>query len=88
MAKIVGIHTVRDFNTWKPLYDADEPRRSQAGMRTLKISTGKCEPNRVYMYWEVNDMNTFEKMLHDPELKKKMQEAGVTSPLDYCVMEA
>ncbi|MCH8331543.1 MAG: hypothetical protein IH946_09225 [Bacteroidetes bacterium] len=87
MAKIIATHKVKDFSTWKPLYDGDEERRSGAGIRTISVKQGTNDPNMVYMYWETDNPDKVTEMMQDPDLKAKMEEAGVEGPIDFCILE-
>lgn len=78
-------HDVKDFASWKPIYDADAPRRINAGFKELAVGTKSDNPNSVYMIWE-GDPAPLEHMLKDPELKAKMEEAGVISPPQFMVI--
>jgi hypothetical protein len=85
MAIIILNHDVKDFASWKVHYDADADRRINAGFKELAVGTKSDNPNAVYMIWE-GDPATLEKMISDPELKEKMDEAGVISPPEFVVI--
>jgi len=44
-------------------------------------------PNKTFMYWEVDELGVLEQMLNDPDLKVKMEEAGVIGHFDYCILD-
>lgn len=52
MAIIILNHDVRDFASWKPIYDGDAARRENAGFREIAVGTKSDNPNKVYMIWE------------------------------------
>ena len=85
MATIILSHDVKDFTSWKPVYDADVARRINAGFKELAVGTQSDNPNRVFMIWE-GDPKAVEQMLQDPTLKEKMDEAGVISPPDVTII--
>ena len=85
MAIIILNHDVKDFASWKPHYDADSDRRINAGIKELAVGTKSDNPNKVFIIWE-GDLAPLEKMLNDPELKEKMDEAGVISPPEITVI--
>ena len=82
MAFVIAKHKVQDYNTWRPHYDGDISRRSAAGIKDIKVFTAEDDPNDVTMYWEVDNTDSVKQMVDDPELKAKMQEAGVVSELN------
>ena len=46
---------VRDFNTWKPAYDAHQPVRNDAGLTEKYLLRSADEPNEVVILFEVQD---------------------------------
>jgi len=87
MATIILSHDVKDFAAWKTHYDADSARRVSAGFRELAVGTASDNPNKVYMIWE-GDAGAIDPMLQDPELKEKMQLAGVVSALEVIIVNS
>ena len=85
MAIIILNHDVKDFALWKPIYDADAARRINAGFKELAVGTDAANPNKVFMIWD-GDPAPLGDMLKDPELKQKMQEAGVISVPEVTVI--
>jgi hypothetical protein len=85
MAIIILNHDVKDFASWKHLYDADVDRRINAGFKELAVGTKSDNPNTVYMIWE-GDPAILDKMMSDPGLKEKMDEAGVISPPEFTIV--
>ena len=85
MAIIIVNHDVKDFASWKPHYDSDVDRRANAGLKELAVGTKSDNPNSVYMIWE-GDPSGLEKMMKDPELKAKMDDAGVISAPEVIVL--
>jgi len=79
MAHAILSHTVKDYDAWRPIYDSDEPRRTEAGIRTIEVFRDSENPNNVFLYWEVDDPEKVKHMMHDPEIKELMEKAGVTS---------
>jgi len=85
MAIIILNHDVKDFAAWKPYYDGDSSRRINAGFKEIAVGTKSDDPNKVFMIWE-GDPAPLGDMLKDPELKAKMDEAGVVSPPEITVI--
>ncbi len=72
-------HTVADFDSWKPLFDADESERKAAGMLGHHINRGMENPNDVTVYIAVSDVAKAQQFATSPRLKEFMHKAGVTS---------
>lgn len=79
MATIFLRHSVADYNAWRPVYDADRPRRDEGGLREVGVFRGADDPNSVLVVWVADDVSGFQAMMESDDLKEKMQEAGVTS---------
>ena len=72
-------HKVADYSAWRPVYDADAPRRAEAGLKEVGVYRDADDENMVLIVWETDDTNAFKAMMESPELAEKMKEAGVTS---------
>ncbi len=79
MATLIVNHRVKDYATWKPLYDQDSARRAGAGMREIAVGEKAGDPGNVYLVWHVEDPAGIQAMMQDPELKARMAEGGVIS---------
>jgi len=87
MATVILSHRVNDFNTWKPFYEADKPRRDATGINEIAVGQKSGDPGLVYMIWDVKDPAALQKMVSDPELAKVMKEAGVISAPELVIIE-
>jgi hypothetical protein len=87
MAIIIMSHDVKDFASWKPIYDADVERRTSAGFKELGVGTQADKPQKVFMIME-GDPAGIDSMMQDPDLEEKMREAGVISPPEITVINA
>lgn len=87
MATIIMSHDVADYAAWKPVYEADSARRDEAGFKELAVGTASDNPNKVYIIWD-GDQAIMDKMLQDPDLKARMEEAGVTSAPEVTIINS
>lgn len=87
MAIVILKHKVENFKKWKPYYDNDRERRQKAGLKEIICGQDSEEPNMVYMIFESNDPSQVRKMIHDPELKEVMDEAGVIERPELIIIE-
>jgi hypothetical protein len=85
MAIIIMSHDVKDFASWKPVYDADVERRTNAGFKELAVGTQADKPQKVFMIME-GDPAGIDSMMQDPDLEQKMQQAGVVSMPEVTVI--
>lgn len=85
MARVIVFHKLKDFHAWKPAYDADAERRNSVGLKQVSLEQGRIDPNTCIIEWEIDNPAVIEGMMGDPELRTKMQEAGVEE-MDYYVV--
>jgi hypothetical protein len=77
MSIVILNHRVKDFKTWKPFFDADRQRRTDAGLKEIFVATLADDPNEVQIAFETNDVAKAQKMMESPDLHKYMEDAGV-----------
>jgi len=71
-------HTVKDFDAWKKVYDEGEGMRIEAGMTKLAVCRDMDNPNKVYVFNKIADVEKAKGFAADPKLKEAMQKGGVT----------
>jgi hypothetical protein len=76
-------HKVADFNKWKPAYDENQSARKAFGLKDLHLWRNSENPNEVVLSFEVGDLAKAKQFAASPELKAKMQEAGVLGAPDF-----
>ena len=50
-------HKVKDFATWKPVYDAHAPKRKEAGLTERQLLRGNDDPSQVVVLFEAQDLS-------------------------------
>ncbi len=86
MATVITTHKVRSYEEWRPYFDADSERRSSVGMTNETVYRSANDPNEVTIMWETDNPSVLDQMMSDPELKNKMEEAGVISEPNFSVL--
>ncbi len=71
-------HQVRDFAKWKPFFDRDEPRRKSSGSKGSRVFQNPENPNDVFILFEWDTLENAKKFGMSEDLKKVMEQAGVT----------
>ena len=78
MASFVIVrHKVRDFKTWKPVYDAHKPKRAEAGLNEKHLFRSVDDPNEVVLLFEAQDLTRAKAFGSSADLRHKMEEGGV-----------
>ncbi|MFQ5675533.1 MAG: hypothetical protein ACE5G1_06505, partial [bacterium] len=48
-------HKVADYSAWRPVYDADEPRRNEAGLKEIGVYRDADDENMILLVWETDN---------------------------------
>ena len=88
MAIVIASHKVKDFNVWKPFFDADAKRRKEMGVKEIKNSHKADDPNDIFFIWEVDDPVKFKELADkDQGLHEIMAKAGVIGGMNITVLK-
>jgi heme-degrading monooxygenase HmoA len=77
MASMLVQHTVRDYSTWKTVYDSVKGLRTANGELSDQIFHDASNPNRLTILFKWNTLANAQKWAQSPELKAAMVKAGV-----------
>ncbi len=83
MAKVFLNHPIADYAAWRPVFEADAPRREAAGMTNVIVLRDADNPNSIWLVGD-GDPDKVNAMMQDPDLAAAMQESGVTGPPQLC----
>lgn len=75
--RVSVITKVKDYKTWRWLYDMEEKNRKNAGMEQLQLGLNHNDPNEVFMLIAIPDIAKARELMEHPGLEKKMQQSGV-----------
>ena len=88
MVTVIIEHEVKDFDEWKPVFDADEANRSKAGLENKGLYKSVKNANDVTMIFEVSDPGgVVDSYMNNPRLREDMKKAGVVSAPQVSVLE-
>ena len=76
---------VKDFATWKPIFDAHAAKRREAGLADRHVLRGSEDPNEVVVLFEARDLARARAFASSEDLKETMMRAGVQGrpDIDY-----
>ena len=77
MVKVILSHDVANFQNWKKGFDAGEPLRQQAGMKTIGVYNDIENPNHVTIIADFPNKEAVTRFINNPNLKNEMKSAGV-----------
>jgi len=75
-------HKVADFAKWKPVYDAHEPSRQNAGLKEEHLLRNADDPNEVILLFSTEDLDKAKAFTASDDLRQEMQKAGVSDKPD------
>ena len=76
-------HTVADYAKWRPVFDADLPKRRAGGATgTQQVYRDQANPNEITLVMEWDSAENAQKFLHSPALAETMKNAGVIGAPD------
>jgi hypothetical protein len=76
--------TVADYAKWRPLYDAHQPARDEAGLTNCHVRSTAQNPNEVFVACEMADLAKAKAFAASRSLADAMKRAGVVGkPVFY-----
>ena len=73
-------HPVKDFATWKGVYDSAQPIREKAGVTGAEVFQDSADPTKVVIIHRFPSIEAAQSFLTNPGLKEAMMKGGVTAP--------
>lgn len=87
MPAVLIRHRQQDFETWKAAFDDHESFRRAHGARSERVFRNADDPNETLVLLEWDDLDAARAFSQSPELREKMQEAGVTGPPEVVFLD-
>jgi hypothetical protein len=72
-------HSVKDYDKWRLIFDADSSRRRANGLSEIAIEREADKPNNINVVLMASEIEKAKTFTMDPELKEVMDKAGVNS---------
>jgi quinol monooxygenase YgiN len=72
-------HEVKDYDTWKAVYDNHSAQRKEAGIVELFVKKDVNNSNSITIFSEVTNLENAKAFMSSTSLKEAMKDAGVTS---------
>ncbi|HIA75697.1 MAG TPA: hypothetical protein EYN92_04625 [Dehalococcoidia bacterium] len=76
----IATHSVKDFETWKTVFDQFEPVRQKSGERSAVVLRHSDALNLVSVINTWDTIETVQALFVREDLKTGMAEGGVTAP--------
>jgi len=87
MAYLLIRHKVRDFNAWKPMYDAHLADREAAGLRELYLLRNVEDMTEVVVLLEAENLGKARAFASSEDFRQRMERAGVVDQPDVSFLD-
>jgi quinol monooxygenase YgiN len=85
---VIITHEVKEYASWRKVYDADETNRRAAGMKVWGVYADMENPNLITIIGTFPSAAAVEGFVASPKLKEAMDKGGVISKPDVKVLTA
>ena len=85
---VIVTHEVKEYTSWRKVYDADEPNRKMMGFKVLGVYRDAKSPNWVSIIGTFPNAGAVDAFMASPKLKEAMENAGVLGKPDVKVLTA
>jgi hypothetical protein len=82
MAYLLVRHKVADFSTWKRVFDSHSAAQKEAGLIVEKVLCNVDEPDEVFLWFEVTDMEKARAFVTSAEVPEAKGQSGVVDEPD------
>jgi hypothetical protein len=87
MVTVIVSHECKDFSEWRKAFDAHEEVRAKAGFKISGVYQCVEDSNYVVLLGEAPDAETIASFMANPELKERMEQAGVVGKPEVTVLK-
>jgi len=87
MAIVLVKHNIKEYNSWRKVYDEHKTFRTKSGMLTEAVYRSTSNPNEIYLLFKWDNILNAKIFVQSEELKNAMQKAGVVSKPEMNFLE-
>ncbi len=80
-------HKVKDYDTWKPVFDEHGSARKASGSKRGRLFRNADDPNEVVIIFKWDNLDKARKFVKSEDTKKAMQRAGVADKPDVYFLD-
>jgi quinol monooxygenase YgiN len=77
MIRVLVMHTVQDFDRWRPFFESHADTRISFGCEEAELFRTADSPNQVTILFKWKDGPAFQKFVATSDLREVMQKGGV-----------
>jgi heme-degrading monooxygenase HmoA len=75
-------HKVADFDKWRAVFDSNAEAQKEAGLRLKQLLRNVDDPNEVFLFFEVDDLEAAKGFVNAPEAHDAKEDSGVIDEPD------
>jgi len=87
MASVLVRHKVNNYDTWRPIFEADGERRRAGGCTGTHLFRNLDNPNEVIINLQWDSVENARKFVANPGLEEVMKNAGVVDQPDVYFLD-
>ena len=87
MAQLFIRHKIKDYATWKPLFEEHGAKRKAAGSKGGRLFRSEKDPNEVMVLFEWENLDKAHKFAESENLGQTMERAGVVGKPEIYFLE-
>ena len=80
MAHLFVRHPVKDYESWRRVYDEADALRAEFGVRSHAVFQSADDPNDITVMHELDNIGAAKALAEAPQLREVMDQAGVAAP--------
>lgn len=77
MGMLIVRHKVKDYATWRPVFDGHVAKQRAAGLSHPRVMRSSDDKNEIVIIFDDMDTNKAKEFAHSPDLKEAMMKSGV-----------
>ena len=87
MAILLVKHNIKDYSTWRKVYDEHKTFRTKSGMLSEKVYRSTTDPTEIVLLFRWYNIMNAKMFSQSEDLKKTMEKAGVISKPEMHYLE-
>ncbi len=87
MVTVLLTTEVKDYESWRKIFDAGEPLRTSSNVSINAVYTSVDNPNKVILISEVPTIEAMQAFMQNPQLAADMEAGGVIGKPDVTILQ-
>jgi hypothetical protein len=88
MGTLIVSHRVKDYSTWRPVFDRHARAQKSAGLTNPRVFRSSDDKNEVVILFDTDNTKKAKDFIASPDLTATMAEAGVMDSPTFYLLES